>query len=147
MGGIFRVSTPGGETNAVCVSGHLQASDHIVGALLALQSVSYTHLDEERQEIINIVTEWPGVSGAHDLRTRQSGPTRFIQIHLEMEDNPVSYTHLDVYKRQRPPSADSSTLAIISGFASEKSALIDRFLTLARRIKQKPRLTLSLIHI
>ncbi|ELN2737130.1 CDF family cation-efflux transporter FieF [Pluralibacter gergoviae] len=43
--------------------------------------------DEERQEISDIVTAWPGVSGAHDLRTRQSGPTRFIQIHLEMEDN------------------------------------------------------------
>ena len=27
--------------------------------------------DEERQEIIDIVTSWPGVSGAHDLRTRQ----------------------------------------------------------------------------
>ena len=27
--------------------------------------------DDERQEIINIVTSWPGVIGAHDLRTRQ----------------------------------------------------------------------------
>lgn len=36
-----------------------------------------------------------GVSGAHDLRTRQSGPTRFIQIHLEMEDNlPLVQAHL-----------------------------------------------------
>lgn len=35
------------------------------------------------------------VSGAHDLRTRQSGPTRFIQIHLEMEDNlPLVQAHL-----------------------------------------------------
>lgn len=51
--------------------------------------------DEERQEIIDIVTSWPGVSGAHDLRTRQSGPTRFIQIHLEMEDNlPLVQAHL-----------------------------------------------------
>ncbi len=51
--------------------------------------------DEERQEIINIVTEWPCVSGAHDLRTRQSGPTRFIQIHLEMEDNlPLVQAHV-----------------------------------------------------
>ncbi|MDU7647978.1 MAG: cation-efflux pump [Klebsiella michiganensis] len=51
--------------------------------------------DEERQEIINIVTAWPGVSGAHDLRTRQSGPTRFIQIHLEMEDNlPLVQAHV-----------------------------------------------------
>ena len=51
--------------------------------------------DEERQEIIDIVTSWPGVSGAHDLRTRQSGPTRFIQIHLEMEDNlPLVQAHV-----------------------------------------------------
>ncbi|CND53868.1 ferrous iron efflux protein F [Yersinia frederiksenii] len=42
--------------------------------------------DDERQEIIDIVMSWPGVIGAHDLRTRQSGPTRFIQLHLEMED-------------------------------------------------------------
>ncbi|AKP33786.1 CDF family cation-efflux transporter FieF [Yersinia aleksiciae] len=42
--------------------------------------------DDERQEIIDIVMSWPGVIGAHDLRTRQSGPTRFIQVHLEMED-------------------------------------------------------------
>ena len=51
--------------------------------------------DEERQEIFDIVTAWPGVSGAHDLRTRQSGPTRFIQIHLEMEDNlPLVQAHI-----------------------------------------------------
>lgn len=41
------------------------------------------------------MTSWPGVSGAHDLRTRQSGPTRFIQIHLEMEDSlPLVQAHM-----------------------------------------------------
>ncbi len=51
--------------------------------------------DEERQDIITIVTAWPGIRGAHDLRTRQSGPTRFIQIHLEMEDNlPLVQAHV-----------------------------------------------------
>ena len=51
--------------------------------------------DAERQEIFDIVTSWPGVSGAHDLRTRQSGPTRFIQIHLEMDDNlPLVQAHI-----------------------------------------------------
>ena len=41
------------------------------------------------------MTSWPGVSGAHDLRTRQSGPTRFIQIHIEMEDNlPLVQAHV-----------------------------------------------------
>ncbi|RLM26684.1 divalent metal cation transporter FieF [Brenneria alni] len=42
--------------------------------------------DEERNVIVNIVSGWPGISGAHDLRTRRSGPTRFIQLHLEMDD-------------------------------------------------------------
>ena len=51
--------------------------------------------DEQRQEFIDIVRSWPGVSGAHDLRTRQSGPTRCIQIHLEMEDTlPLVQAHL-----------------------------------------------------
>lgn len=42
--------------------------------------------DEERQEIMRIALSWPGIIGAHDLRTRQSGPTRFIQMHVEMAD-------------------------------------------------------------
>ncbi|ANI29743.1 ferrous iron transporter [Yersinia entomophaga] len=51
--------------------------------------------DEERQAIIDTVTSWPGVIGAHDLRTRQSGPTRFIQLHLEMEDDlPLMQAHI-----------------------------------------------------
>ncbi|CNK98009.1 CDF family cation-efflux transporter FieF [Yersinia mollaretii] len=51
--------------------------------------------DAERQEIIDIVMSWPGVIGAHDLRTRQSGPTRFIQLHLEMEDMlPLMQAHI-----------------------------------------------------
>ncbi|ACR70933.1 CDF family cation-efflux pump FieF [Edwardsiella ictaluri] len=41
---------------------------------------------EERHQIIRIVREHRGVLGVHDLRTRQSGPTRFIQLHLEMDD-------------------------------------------------------------
>ncbi|CNF27220.1 CDF family cation-efflux transporter FieF [Yersinia mollaretii] len=51
--------------------------------------------DTERQAIIDIVMSWPGVIGAHDLRTRQSGPTRFIQLHLEMEDMlPLMEAHI-----------------------------------------------------
>ncbi len=51
--------------------------------------------DTEHQAIIRIVTSWPGVRGAHDLRTRQSGPTRFIQLHIEMEDNlPLVQAHI-----------------------------------------------------
>jgi ferrous-iron efflux pump FieF len=51
--------------------------------------------DEERQEIIDIIVAWPGLRGAHQLRTRQSGPTRFIQVHIEMDDNlPLVSAHL-----------------------------------------------------
>ncbi|ELY4673923.1 CDF family cation-efflux transporter FieF [Cronobacter turicensis] len=51
--------------------------------------------DDERQAIVDIIAAWPSVRGAHDLRTRQSGPTRFIQLHLEMEDNlPLVQAHL-----------------------------------------------------
>ncbi|MGB7802691.1 CDF family cation-efflux transporter FieF [Buttiauxella sp.] len=51
--------------------------------------------DDERQVIIDIINAWPGVKGAHDLRTRQSGPTRFIQVHIEMEDNlPLVQAHV-----------------------------------------------------
>ncbi|MFT4273169.1 MAG: CDF family cation-efflux transporter FieF [Pantoea sp.] len=50
--------------------------------------------EEERQAIIGVIANWPGVRGAHDLRTRQSGPTRFIQLHLEMDDHlPLVQAH------------------------------------------------------
>ncbi|ATA20013.1 ferrous-iron efflux pump FieF [Gibbsiella quercinecans] len=50
--------------------------------------------DDERQAIIDIVSSRPGIKGAHDLRTRQSGPTRFIQLHLEMDDDlPLVQAH------------------------------------------------------
>lgn len=42
---------------------------------------------EERAVIVQCVAQWPGIVGAHDLRTRQSGATRFIQFHIEMPDD------------------------------------------------------------
>ncbi len=43
--------------------------------------------DEQRAQIIQIVKEQPGVLGVHDLRTRLSGRTIFIQMHLELPDH------------------------------------------------------------
>ncbi|MDC9592787.1 CDF family cation-efflux transporter FieF [Xenorhabdus sp. IM139775] len=68
--------------------------------------------DEERQEIIEIIRSYPGVAGGHDLRTRQSGPIRFIQFHLEMDDNlPLVQAHalaegIENKLRNRFPDAD-----------------------------------------
>ncbi|AIS53624.1 CDF family cation-efflux transporter FieF [Vibrio coralliilyticus] len=42
--------------------------------------------DEELEQIKVCCMEVEGVLGVHQLRTRLSGPTRFIQLHLEMED-------------------------------------------------------------
>nr|WP_113865711.1 CDF family cation-efflux transporter FieF [Brenneria salicis]NMN93218.1 ferrous-iron efflux pump FieF [Brenneria salicis ATCC 15712 = DSM 30166]RBP64079.1 ferrous-iron efflux pump FieF [Brenneria salicis ATCC 15712 = DSM 30166]RLM31110.1 divalent metal cation transporter FieF [Brenneria salicis ATCC 15712 = DSM 30166] len=50
--------------------------------------------DEERDLIVEIISNWQGIRGAHDLRTRRSGPTRFIQLHLEMDDAlPLAQSH------------------------------------------------------
>lgn len=68
--------------------------------------------EEERQSIMAIVGSWPGVKGAHDLRTRQSGPTKFIQLHLELDDQlPLVKAHqvadqVEQALRQRFPGSD-----------------------------------------
>lgn len=43
--------------------------------------------DEEVQQITDICCSVDGVRGIHDLRTRLSGPMRFIQLHLELDDD------------------------------------------------------------
>lgn len=40
----------------------------------------------EEEQILKIAYGIEGVLGVHDLRTRQSGNTKFIQLHLELED-------------------------------------------------------------
>lgn len=42
--------------------------------------------DGEREQIVELVKSVPGVHGIHDLRTRQAGPLRFIQLHMELDD-------------------------------------------------------------
>lgn len=41
---------------------------------------------EEQEKILAIAVNIPGVLGAHDLKTRRVGLTRFIQMHIEMND-------------------------------------------------------------
>lgn len=50
--------------------------------------------ENERQMIVTLLSSWPGIRGAHELRTRQAGPTRFIQLHLELDDTlPLFQAH------------------------------------------------------
>jgi ferrous-iron efflux pump FieF len=41
--------------------------------------------DQERDKIGDVILKYPGVQGFHDLRTRRSGTTVFIQLHLELD--------------------------------------------------------------
>jgi ferrous-iron efflux pump FieF len=41
--------------------------------------------DEILQQIRDTVTRHPEVTGTHELRTRQAGHTRFVQLHLELD--------------------------------------------------------------
>ncbi len=43
--------------------------------------------DEDRQKIRALITNHPDAIGFHDLRTRQSGNTVFVQLHLELNEN------------------------------------------------------------
>ncbi|GAB7223155.1 CDF family cation-efflux transporter FieF [Vibrio owensii] len=43
--------------------------------------------DEELEQIRQECLKVEGVLGVHQLRTRMSGPTRFIQLHLELNDH------------------------------------------------------------
>nr|WP_086937785.1 CDF family cation-efflux transporter FieF [Thaumasiovibrio occultus] len=42
---------------------------------------------EDIDKIHSLASNVPQVNGVHDVRTRQSGPTKFIQLHLELDDN------------------------------------------------------------
>ncbi|NUW68758.1 CDF family cation-efflux transporter FieF [Vibrio coralliilyticus] len=53
----------------------------------AIQTLLDRKLPDEELEAIKVCClSVDGVLGVHQLRTRMSGPTRFIQLHLELED-------------------------------------------------------------
>lgn len=43
--------------------------------------------DGDNMKMANIVSLFPEVHGFHDLKTRQAGPVKFIQLHIELDDN------------------------------------------------------------
>ena len=53
----------------------------------AFQSLMDRELpDEDKAQIVAVLSATKGIHGWHDLRTRASGPTRFIQCHVELKD-------------------------------------------------------------
>lgn len=87
----------------------------------------------EEELIIKAAYKIKDVRGVHDLRTRQSGNTKFIQLHLELDDNQTLFeAHekadmLDAELEKHFPNADilihldplSTVPAELSGFNIE----------------------------
>ncbi|WP_150138197.1 CDF family cation-efflux transporter FieF [Candidatus Enterovibrio escicola] len=70
----------------------------VIGIFILLSAIRMAHqavqslLDhqlpvEDQKKIAILASTVSGVEGIHDLRTRQAGATRFIQLHLELDDN------------------------------------------------------------
>ena len=72
--------------------------------------------DEEKQSIFEIARNHNDVYGVHGIRTRQGGKVKFIQLHLELDDNlPLIRAH---------KVADEVELMITQQFESEVDILI-----------------------
>ena len=57
-------------------------------AYYAIQDLLDKALPEnDNQKISEIVDSYANVCGFHDLKTRQAGPVKFIQLHLELDDD------------------------------------------------------------
>ncbi|MFQ6372025.1 cation diffusion facilitator family transporter [Shewanella sp. YIC-542] len=63
----------------------------------SIQALLDRELDEEtRRQITHIACQDPRVQGIHDLRTRQSGQTVFIQLHLELDGHLLLHEAHDI---------------------------------------------------
>jgi ferrous-iron efflux pump FieF len=92
-----------------------------IGKAAANQLLDHELPESMRLQIQKIILETPDVQGFNDLRTYQSGPNRFIQFDLELEDDltlaeshsiteqvtlalKASFTNIDVMIHQEPIS-------------------------------------------
>lgn len=70
--------------------------------------------EDVRTGIAAIVARHPGVLGLHDLRTRQSGRTRFIQLHVDMDENlPLREAHALAEEVERDIMANFADVDVI----------------------------------
>jgi len=83
---------------------------------------------QEREEIESIAQSTPKVLGLHGLRTRQSGQTKVIQLHLELDDDlSLADAHrislaVDEALRARFPAADITIHQDPKGLGDETKA-------------------------
>ncbi|RJX21762.1 MAG: cation diffusion facilitator family transporter [Desulfobulbus sp.] len=71
---------------AIVLAGYILYSAGKIGYEAGQMLMDREVAPEIREEIIRIARTPPQVKGVHDVRTRQSGQTMMIQLHLELED-------------------------------------------------------------
>ncbi|WP_107851161.1 cation efflux pump FieF [Oceanimonas marisflavi] len=87
---------------AVLIGGHILYGALKIGYDSAQMLLDRRLPDEEQKRIIECCLAVEGVRGLHDLRTRRSGRTRFIQLHLELADQlPLVRAHGIADKAER----------------------------------------------
>lgn len=72
---------------ALCIAAYLLFSTREILAQALNELLDRELPSAQRQEIYNIAVEHPAVFGVHDLRTRRSGRTPIVQMHIELDDN------------------------------------------------------------
>lgn len=101
---------------AIGVAGYLLYNSWDIAKDSAAHLMDKELPDEEKEKVMTIVNAHAGVYGAHDIRTRQGGKIKFVQMHLELDDNlPLIRAH---------QIADEIELAIKQEFACEMDVLI-----------------------
>ncbi|MDN3431702.1 MULTISPECIES: cation diffusion facilitator family transporter [unclassified Pseudoalteromonas] len=101
---------------AICVAGYLLYNSWDIATESASHLMDKELPDEEKQSIFEIARNHNDVYGVHGIRTRQGGKVKFIQLHLELDDNlPLIRAH---------KVADEVELMITQQFESEVDILI-----------------------
>ncbi|NHH99034.1 MULTISPECIES: cation diffusion facilitator family transporter [Oceanimonas] len=89
---------------AVLIGGYILAGALRIGYDSVQMLLDRRLPDEEQKRIIECCLAVEGVQGLHALRTRRSGRTRFIQLHLELDD------HLPLVRAHRIADTAERTL-------------------------------------
>ncbi|MFO6424941.1 cation diffusion facilitator family transporter [Motilimonas sp. KMU-193] len=98
---------------AVGVGGYILFGAWQIGRESVDSLMDKTLLPEEETKIIELAYSHPKVRGIHDLRTRQSGSTKFIQLHLELDDHLSLYDAHEIADKLEAELADAFVRADI----------------------------------
>ncbi len=97
---------------AMVIGGYILYSAWQIGVEAFHQLIDRELPDEQREQIEQLIGNHPEVRGFHDLRTRLSGRSEMIQLHLEMDDElPLIKAHaiadeVELAIKRRFPHAD-----------------------------------------